>query len=129
MKAGAALPEPVKVDFAKAPHYYVYNATCISAIRSELIAAFNKPASGLVRPVADETALKSTPAQWGIDYWDAAMKSLKFLRMQWAGKLPPPAQYDIAWRKPGFIDACNGRAEGGSFAGGGALRKLPCASA
>ena len=62
--------------------------------------------------------MDSTLSGWGLDYWDAAAKSLRFLRAQWAGKLP--TDYDIAWRKPGFVAACNGMGDGGAFAGGGA---------
>jgi hypothetical protein len=114
----AVAPEPQRLNFERAPHHYVYNATCIASIRSTIVAAFNQPRTGLVRPRFNSTALPSTKLHWRRDYWDAAAKSMSFLKAQWAGRLP--VAYGVSWRQPGFAGACGGRADGGSFAGGGA---------
>lgn len=116
-------PEPQRRNFEQAPHYYVYNATCIASIRSAIVAAFNQPRTGLERPSPDSTALPSNKLHWKRDYWDAAVKSMLFLKAQWAGRLP--VAYGVPWRQPGFVGACGGRADGGSFAGGGANACLP----
>ena len=103
---------------------YIYNATCMTDIRDTIIVNLNQPRAGLLRNASAATA-PSTAADWGNDYWDAAAKSLLFYEAQWAGSLP--VGYRIAWRQPGFVGACGGRADGGSFSGGGAPQAIPFA--
>ena len=119
LRVGAAIPQSISLNFKDDPHTYIYNATCISAIRAAILAAYNQPRPGLVRPASASSGPASSQTDWGSDYWDAAAKSLKFLQAQWAGALP--VNYNISWREAGFVGACSGAADGGSFATGGAL--------
>jgi hypothetical protein len=120
-------PAAVKVNFADYPHNYVYNATCIAAIRAALVEAYSQPMTGVTRPASASTGPPSTQLDWRYNLWDAASKALLFLKAQWAGALPASYVLSVPWRDSGFVDACVGRADGGSFATGGAILRLAAA--
>lgn len=92
-------------------------------IRQSILSGFQEPAPGNVRPAQAEAP--AAAGAWPHNYWTTATHALRFLKAQWAGALPEG--YDVAWREPGFVGACGGSADGGSFATGGA-RFLPRAA-
>ena len=118
LKPGSALPAVQDAPFSKDPYFYIYNATCMLEERNVLIAAFEKPKTGLVRPTATIGPPATSFPNGTPDFLESLAHTFTFFKLMWAGMSP-----EVFWRKIGFAELDSGCKETSydtSFATGGA---------